>query len=124
MSGSGKARDAYLKSPMDHQQFVNFKSTIIKGPGKLTAPLSAYRNVVSATLRFLQEYVSAFCRHYDVSVGVMLVWYQQAGSGGKYVDVSRKWSCYFTLTLSSRLHGQHAKRLLLKKERKEAILLA
>jgi hypothetical protein len=30
------------------------------GPGKLTAPLSAFRNVVSATLRFLQEYVSAF----------------------------------------------------------------
>jgi hypothetical protein len=30
-------------------------------------------------------------------------WYQQAGSGRKesrkYVDVSGKWSCYFTLTL-------------------------
>jgi hypothetical protein len=60
MIGLGKARAAYLKSLMDHQQFVNFKSTIIKGPGKLTAPLSAFRNVVSATLCFSREYVSAF----------------------------------------------------------------
>jgi hypothetical protein len=52
------------------------------GPGKITAPLSAFRNVLSAFY----------------SVGVMLAWYQQAGRCGKYVDVSRKWSRYFALT--------------------------
>jgi hypothetical protein len=57
-----------------------------RGPGKSTAPLSAFHNVLSATS----------CRYppndYGSSMGVMLACYQQAGSGRKYVGISRKWS--------------------------------
>jgi hypothetical protein len=35
---------------------------------------------------------------YVSSVGVTLACYQQAGSGGKYVGISGKWSRLFTLT--------------------------
>jgi hypothetical protein len=42
---------------------------------------------------------AAICpNNYVSSVGVTLVCYQQAGSGGKYVGVSRKWVRWFTLT--------------------------
>jgi len=43
--------------------------------------------------------LSAFCSmstfrpNDNVSMGVTLACYQQAGSDGKYIDVSRKWSC-------------------------------
>jgi hypothetical protein len=46
------------------------------GPGKLMYPLSANANVLSATLRFSQKYVHPY---YDVSMGVMLAYYQQGG---------------------------------------------
>jgi hypothetical protein len=39
-----------------------------------------------------------------ISVGVTLACYQEVGSGGKYVDVSGKWSCWFTLTLAMLCH--------------------
>ncbi len=58
------------------------------GPGKTTYPLSANANVLTATLHFSQKYV---CPYYDVSMGVTLACYQQAGSDGKYVGVSGKW---------------------------------
>ncbi len=57
------------------------------GPGKSTYPLSANANVLNATLCFSQKYV---CPYYDVSVGVTLACYQQAGSDGKYVGISGK----------------------------------
>jgi len=43
-----------------------------------------------------------FCPNDNVSMGVTLACYQQAGSGGKYIDVSGKWSRWFTLTLFDR----------------------
>jgi hypothetical protein len=57
------------------------------GPGKSTYPLSANANVLNATLRFSQKYVRPY---YDVSVGVTLTCYQQAGSDGKYIGISGK----------------------------------
>jgi len=42
-------------------------------------------NVLSATLRFSQKYV---CPYYDISVGVTLAYYQQAGSDGKCIGIS------------------------------------
>jgi hypothetical protein len=60
------------------------------GLGKTTYPLSANANVLTATLHFLRKYVRPY---YDVSVGVTLACYQQAGSDGKYVGISGKWVC-------------------------------
>jgi hypothetical protein len=62
-----------------------------RGPGK-TYPLSANANVLSATFHFRK---STFCSNDNVSMGVTLACYQQAGGGGgssrKYVGVSGKW---------------------------------
>ncbi len=57
------------------------------GPGKSTYPLSSNANVLTTTLRFSRKYVRPY---YEVSVGVMLACYQQAGSDGKYIGVSGK----------------------------------
>jgi hypothetical protein len=59
-----------------------------RGPGKSTYPLSANANVLTATLCFSQKYVRPY---YDVSKGVTLACYQQAGSDGKYVGIGGKW---------------------------------
>ncbi len=66
------------------------KMTSLGGPGKSMYPLSTNANILSATLRFLQKYVRPY---YDISMGVTLVCYQQAGSDGKYIGVSGKWVC-------------------------------
>jgi hypothetical protein len=52
-------------------------SSKLMGPDKSTYPLSANANVLTATLRFSRKYVRPY---YDVSVGVMFAFYQQAGS--------------------------------------------
>ncbi len=69
-------------------------TSIFRGPGKLTAPLSAFRNVLSAT----------FCPNVTLAWELLfapimtLACYQQAvrvgkaESSGKYVDISGKWS--------------------------------
>jgi hypothetical protein len=57
------------------------------GPGKSTYPLSAKANILNAALRFSQKYIRPY---YDVSVGVTLACYQQAGSDRKYIGISGK----------------------------------
>jgi hypothetical protein len=75
-----------------------------RGPGKLTYPLSAFCNVLSAfrpNITLAWELLSAPV--------MMLACYQQAGrvgtveSSGKYIGISGKWVCWFTLTLPTGL---------------------
>jgi hypothetical protein len=58
-------------------------TSLFWGPGKSTAPLSAMYSLLLPTASRPNDYFS--------SVGVTLACYQQAGSGGKYICVSRKW---------------------------------
>jgi hypothetical protein len=55
---------------------------------RLHFPLSAMYFPLLSAFRSM----SIFCPNDNISVGVTLACYQQAGSGRKYVDVSGKWS--------------------------------